>query len=580
MTLQEHIFRHAPSSLAFAEPDGTSVSFGELQGIVQALAEALHLDRFSAVDRVGLVSPRGPNGLVGFVAISAFATCCPLDPRLVDAELLAALKDLSLVALVDGTGEARIAHIAGLAGIEVLPLARDLRALTTVATQMHGSYGHALADSPALLLQTSGTTSKPKHVVLTHAQMLAAARAIGACYGLAPSDLCLNPMPHHHVHGLISGGLSSLVAGAAQHCLPSFAPDSFAGAFAALQPTWFTGSPAFHLGLLDHFRNDADRLRNSRLRFARSSSAPFPASALAAFEAMFGVPLLENYGMTETASTVCSNPPPPGKRKLGSVGHPIGAEIRIVDAQGIDVPPGREGEILLRGPSTITCYASGEAGAAYFRDGWLRSGDMGRVDEDGYLFIAGRFKELIKRGGHSVYPLEIDSALLAYPDVVEAMAFSIPHPTLGEELVAAVVTRPGAEVDGDELRDFLSQRLSSYKVPSEIVLVPAIPKNAAGKTPRRQMRDIFAGHFVPEGTPPSTASERRLLDLWREATGCAELGVDDNVFIAGADPLRAQRVIQALTQDHVRLGLKDVLRRPTVRRQADLIEAGRLASAG
>lgn len=578
MTLAEHIFRNAPASPALVDLDGTSVLFGDLQGIVQGLGQMLRLDRFSGADRVGLISPRGPNGLLGFVAISAFATCCPLDPRLVDGELLAALEDLSLVALVDGTGEGRIAQMAGRAGIEVLPMAQDLRTLPRAAMRLQGSFGQAMADSPALLLQTSGTTSKPKHVILTHAQILAATRAIGACYGLSPSDLCLNPMPHHHVHGLISGGLSSLVAGAAQYCLPSFAPEVFAEAFAALQPTWFTGSPAFHLGLLDHFRGDPARPRNPRLRFVRSSSAPFPASALTAFEAMFGAPLLENYGMTETASTVCSNPPPPGVRKLGSVGRPIGAEIRIVDAQGIDAPAGCEGEILMRGPSVITCYASGEAGDAHFRDGWLRTGDMGRVDADGYLFIAGRFKELIKRGGHSVYPLEIDSALLAYPDLAEAIAFSIPHPTLGEELVTAVVARPGAVVDADEVRDFLSQRLSSYKVPSEILVVGAIPKNAAGKTPRRQMRDIFAGYFIPVGTPPSTACERRLLDLWREATGCAELGVDDNVFIAGADPLRAQRVLQALAQDHVRLGLRDVLRRPTVRRQAELIEAARPTS--
>lgn len=580
MTLVEHIFGHAPSSPAFVEADGSAVSFGEFEGVVRALAKALHLERFSSNDRVGLITPRGPNGLVGFAAISAFATCCPLDPRLADGELLAALEDLSLVTLVDGSGEARIAQIAGRAGVEVLPMARDVRSLLSSADAcLGGPFGRASADGPALLLQTSGTTSKPKHVALTHAQILAAARAIGTFYGLTPADLCINPMPHHHVHGLISGGLSSLVAGAAQCCLPSFAPQVFADVFAALKPTWFTGSPAFHLGLLDHFGQGDGAPQNPRLRFARSSSAPFPASALVAFEALFGAPLLENYGMTETASTVCSNPPPPGMRKLGSVGRPIGAEIRIVDGRGADVAADQEGEVLLRGPSVITHYASGEAGDGHFRDGWLRTGDIGRVDADGYLFISGRFKELIKRGGHSVYPLEIDSALLAHPDLVEAMAFSIPHPTLGEQLVAAVVARPGAAVEAHDVRGFLSEKLSSYKVPSEILVVESIPKNAAGKTPRRQMRELFASHFVPLGTPASTACERRLLDLWRTATGCAGLGVDDNVFIAGADPLRAQRVLQTLAQDGIRLGLKDVLLWPTVRRQADLVAAAKLASA-
>src|SRR5262249_21405778 len=161
-------------------------------------------------------------------------------------------------------------------------------------------------------------------------------------------------------------------------------------------------------------------------------SAPFPASAIAEYEALFGVPLLENYGMTETSSTVCSNLMPPRLRKQGSVGHPIGAEIRIVDAAGRDVAGG-EGEVLVRGPSVITAYAYGEAGPDHFVEGWLRTGDVGRIDDDGCVFILGRTKELIKRGGHSVYPLEVDSAIQSHPEVVEATSFSLEHPTLGEE---------------------------------------------------------------------------------------------------------------------------------------------------
>jgi acyl-CoA synthetase (AMP-forming)/AMP-acid ligase II len=304
-------------------------------------------------------------------------------------------------------------------------------------------------------------TSRPKIVPLTHANLVAAATAIGAAYAIGPGDLCFNPMPHYHVHGLISAGLSSLLAGAAQYCATSFSAQAFDQAFGALRPTWFTGSPAFHLGLRDHYKFAGSAPPRGRLRFMRSSSAPFPASMIDAYEALFGVPLLENYGMTETASTICTNPLPPRPRKPGSVGVPIGSDIRIVDANRNDVAAGEAGQIVVKGPSTITRYAGDGAGS--FLDQWLCTGDIGRIDGDGYLFVLGRTKELIKRGGHSVYPLEVDNAMLAYPAVAEAISFAIPHPTLGEELVAVVVPRLGMTVEPEAFRDFLEAWLEQHQ---------------------------------------------------------------------------------------------------------------------
>lgn len=544
-----------------------SLTYGELSRLVSGIGGQLALHEFARSDRIAVTTPRGKDGLLVFLAVSSYAVCCPLDPRLLDDEVHSALRNLDVAAIIDATNDDSIVRVASSLALPLRSL--RLAAMPTGSADMT-RFGRTTADDVALLLQTSGTTSKPKQVALTHANILAAARAIGSSYAIGPADLCINPMPHHHVHGLISAGISSLLAGASQYCATSFSPAAFNSVLEKLEPTWFTGSPAFHLGLLDFFEANSKSPQCPSLRFIRSSSAPFPASAIDRYERLFGVPLLENYGMTETASTICSNLSAPGLRKPGSVGRPIGAEIRIADSSGEDVEAGIEGELLLRGPSVITTYASGECGPDHFANGWLRTGDIGRIDEDGCLFVLGRTKELIKRGGHSVYPLEVDSAIQSHPDVTEAISFSLEHPTLGEELVCVFVGRAASVVDGDDIRKFLEGKLSTYKIPACIMRVAEIPKNATGKAARRAMRAVFAKQFAARGIPASSALESELLGCWRSAICKPELGVTDNVFVHGADPIRAQRVC-----DEFRFGrkllLKEVIRYPTVRAQAALL---------
>jgi oxalate---CoA ligase len=573
MNIAQRIAQNRTDAMAFVGTEGVepSLTYGDVTVLINALARTIRLADFSSSDRIAVMTPRGKDGLLAFLAISSYATCCPLDPRLTEDELALTLRDLKVVALVDATGETHIGNVAHSLGIPV----RAVRLSALSPNSAGGSdVGGATGQSDvALLLQTSGTTSKPKHVALTHANILAAAQSIGSHYSIGRSDLCINPMPHHHVHGLISAGISSLLAGAAQFCASSFAPQAFDSAFQKLNPTWFTGSPAFHLGLLDYYNGAGRRPPPRRsLRFIRSSSAPFPSSAISRYEELFGAPLLENYGMTETASTICSNLPGARQRKPGSVGIPIGAEIRI--AVGPSSLGGSDGvgEILLRGPSVITNYASGESGADYFDDGWLRTGDVGRIDEDGFLYVIGRSKELIKRGGHSVYPLEVDSAILANPDVAEAISFSLEHPTLGEELVAAFVPRVGAEISGDDVKRSLEGKLSTYKIPIAVLRVAEIPKNATGKTARRSMRSAFSERFCIKGVAAASELESELLKHWRLILSEPHLGVTDNVFVHGADPMRAQRFSEEIGRLIVRrLPVKDVIRNPTVREQALLL---------
>lgn len=570
MNILHEILRNDPRSIAFADAmnGGNDLTYADVSNCVEAIASAFRLEEFSPCDRIAVTTPRGKDGLLVFLAVSSHAICCPLDPRLLEDEIIAALRDLQVRAVIDTTGERRVADIVGSLAIPFQSLRLSDLSLSGPVRKTNGIG----SGDVALLLQTSGTTSKPKHVALTHANIMAAARAIGSSYALGPSDICFNPMPHHHVHGLISAGISSLLAGGAQYCAPSFDPAAFDRALAELDVTWFTGSPAFHLGLLDFYKANNSQPRFRSLRFVRSSSAPFPASAIAQYERLFNVPLLENYGMTETASTVCSNLLPPRLRKPGSVGCTIGAEIRIIDTHGGIAERGAEGEIVLRGPSVITRYASGESGSDHFIDGWLRTGDFGRIDEDGCLFVLGRTKELIKRGGHSVYPLEIDSAILSHPDVMEAISFSLEHPTLGEELVAAFVPRAGSLVDSGKVRRFLEDKLSTYKIPTVLLRVAEIPKNATGKTARRSMRSAFADHFSIQGTPAASELEGELVMYWRQVISKPDLGVTDNVFIHGADPIRAQRMCEKMRAIRgLELRLKDIIRNPTAREQAILL---------
>jgi hypothetical protein len=243
-----------------------------------------------------------------------------------------------------------------------------------------------------------------------------------------------------------------------------------------------------------------------------------------------------------------------------------------VDASGSERATGSEGEVLLRGPGVITHYASGESDPDQFVEGWLRTGDVGRIDEDGCLFILGRTKELIKRGGHSVYPLEVDSAILSHPEVTEAISFSLEHPTLGEELVAAFVPRAGSSVDGDDIRIFLDGKISTYKIPAAIVRVEDIPKSATGKSARRAMRSAFAGEFALRGIVPCSGTETYILEVWSRICDTPGLGVTDNVFVHGGDPIRAARVCGDLHRCYgIELSLKEVIRNPTVRMQAVLV---------
>ena len=335
------------------------------------------------------------------------------------------------------------------------------------------------------MLHTSGTTARPKIVPLTNANLAASAGHIAATLALTPGDVCLNIMPLFHIHGLIAATLSSLAAGAGVCCTPGFNAFRFAEWLGEVRPSWYTAVPTMHQAILMRARSHREAMRGAGLRFIRSSSASLPPQVMAELEEVFGAPVVEAYGMTEAAHQMASNPLPPRPRKPGSVGVAAGPEIAIMAEDGAVLPRGEIGEVVIRGPNVTPGYDNNpEANAKAFTSGWFRTGDQGRLDEEGYLVLTGRLKELINRGGEKFSPIEVDVALLDHPAIAEACTFAIPHDVLGEEVGVVVVPREGASVTAQDVRDFAAGKLAAFKVPRQVVVRGDIPKGPTGKVQR------------------------------------------------------------------------------------------------
>jgi acyl-CoA synthetase (AMP-forming)/AMP-acid ligase II len=344
------------------------------------------------------------------------------------------------------------------------------------------------AGDVALILHTSGTTSRPKIVPLTHSNICASARHIGQSLALAPSDRCLNVMPLFHIHGLVAAVTASLGAGASVWCAPGFDALRFFGWLEAARPSWYTAVPTMHQAILARAARNADVIARVPLRFLRSSSASLPPQVMLELSATFGAPVIEGYGMTEAAHQMASNPLPPGAQKPGSVGIAAGPLVRI--AHEIENRlVGGTGEVVISGPNVTPGYEGNpEANAKSFFEAegrrWFRTGDQGAFDAEGYLNLTGRLKEIINRGGEKISPLEVDAVLMDHPAVQQVVTFAVPHAKLGEEVGAAVVLREGATATPEQIRAFAEARLAPFKVPRHVVLLEEIPKGATGKLQR------------------------------------------------------------------------------------------------
>ncbi|MCL7456334.1 non-ribosomal peptide synthetase [Micromonospora echinofusca] len=566
--------KERPDGVALCAPGRPDLTFAALAHQVRTTGERLRELGVGPADAVALALPSGPALATTFLAVAGHARCVPLNPAHAAEEFADYLHRTAARAVVVPAGAAGTAATAAARelGVRTLELVTRPGEPAGVGALVGQALDRPAADRPghpddvALLLFTSGTIARPRMVPLTHTNLLTAARNTAGALRLAPNDRCLNVMPLFHAHGLTSTLLASLVRGASVVCPPGFDAAAFFDQLDEFSPTWYTAVPAMHRAVLDAAASTGRRPA-AGLRFVRSASAPLPDIVLDQLEGLFAAPLVEGYGMTEAASLVTCNPLPPGERRRGSVGLPVGEPVRVLDPAGRPVPVGTPGEIAIRGANVTAGYADDpEANAAAFAHGWLRTGDYGHLDEDGYLYVVGRVKEIINRGGSKVSPAEVDQALAGHPDLAEAAAFALPHPTLGEDVAVAVVPRAGASVREQEVREFAARRLIAHKVPGRVFVVASLPRNAVGKVQRLRLTE----RHTPVGRGPAVVTgtdlERRIAAIWAAVLGTDRPGATENFFDLGGDSLRLAQVAERL---RVELGrevpVPVLLMHPTVR---------------
>ena len=343
----------------------------------------------------------------------------------------------------------------------------------------------------ALLMYTSGTTGRPKGVVHTQSSLLAGGWTTAIAHALTPEDRGLCVLPICHINGLCVTVMGALVSGGSLAMCPRFSASRFWENIATTGATWFSVVPTIISHLL-HSDLDPDDATKDRLRFGRSASSPLSPDVQTAFETRFGVPIIETMGLTETAAQILSNPLPPGERKIGSPGVAFGNEVSILSRDFAPQPAGQEGEVAVRGPNVMREYLKNAQATrdTFTPDGWLRTGDLGRMDDDGYLYITGRLKELIIKGGENIAPREIDEALYSHPDVIEAAAFSRPCDSYGERIEAAVKIDDNSNLSEAELLEICRSRLGAFKCPDHIHFMDELPKGPSGKIQRRLLSEM------------------------------------------------------------------------------------------
>jgi acyl-CoA synthetase (AMP-forming)/AMP-acid ligase II/acyl carrier protein len=564
------------------------MTYGALWMQTRDVVRGLRSLGLGRTDRVAVVLPGGPEAAVAMIAVAAGAVCVPLNPGFTDDEYQRYFGELHLAALLthahSNSVSRRAAHALGIPVIEIVTRPHDGAGAFSIvgeAPQHAADDEFASGGDDAFMLLTSGSTSRPKTIPLTHASVCLSACNVGAALELGSRDRLLSVLPLFHGHGLISGLLAALAAGSSVVCTPGFDARVFFGWLTEFRPTWYTAVPAIHQAILREADPHNEAARRSSLRLVRSASTSLAHDVLGGLEALFGVPVIDTYGMTEAATQIAANPLQ--RRKPGSVGRPAGPEIAILDSEGRRLPAGKRGEIALRGPTITRGYDNDAAAtASAFRDNWFRTGDLGYLDAEGYLFIVGRIKEIIHKGGQKVAPAEVEGALLGHPDVIDAAVFPVPHGRLGADVAAAVVLRHDAKVSAERLREFARERLAGFKVPGLIRIVPEIPKGGGGKIKRGELAAAFSrtppAADKPGGEPvaPRSELEAQLAGIWADLLDIDQVGVDQDVLALGLDSLAMTQMILRLEERFgVDFSFEDIFDAPTVAALAPRVESAK-----
>jgi acyl-CoA synthetase (AMP-forming)/AMP-acid ligase II/acyl carrier protein len=545
--------RTRPKRIAIISPSRTSpLLFSDLIEEIDKAGRWLHKAGFGHEARVGIAFPNSPEAMLVLVGVLCNAAAVPINPNLTPVELDEQLTVLRLDALVVPNGVEAEAEKAA--------KRRDLRVIHAEGNR-DGTIGISFRstqvdvpspesklcpDHVALVLQTSGTTAVPKLVPRTHANLLAAAAKTRAWFALSSDDLCLCATPFYHAQGVEVNILPALLSGGGT-VIPNNHLDVNASEWLQeLAPTWFAAGPTLLRRMLEGLpvTNFAHRLR-----FVASGGAPLPRSLQQNLEDALQVPVLEYYGSSE-AGHIASNELPPKPRTPGTCGVSSPDELYVGDETGRPLGPDELGEILVRGPTVMSGYLDNfEANESAFVNGWFRTGDLGRLSATRVVTVDGRVKDIINRGGAKISPAEVDRAMLTHPAVAEAAAFGIPHPSLGEEVAAAVVLRAGLKTNQAELRKFLRGRLAVPKIPRKIVIADELPKGPTGKIQRRRLPVLLAqqlGEKSPLFWEELSPLELEITEIWQRLLRRNVIGVNEDFFDLGGDSLLATKMLLEL----------------------------------
>lgn len=501
MTLGELLGEQPADALALLTPGRAGMNFRGLLSVAAMADRDLAAAGIGRRARIATVLRNGPEAACSFLALGCRGAVAPLNPGLTKAEIAFALGDVGpSLLLTDAEPDSPAWNAARELGMPVAQLAGDasqpagwFRIRGLPAGSIPPSNAAVEPGDELLLLHTSGTTARPKLVPITQSAFCLSAQSVAASLNLSARDVSLNVMPLFHVHGLVASLAASLSAGGGVWCSPGFSALHFRRWLEESGATWYSAVPSMHQAVLNRAMRGDDALPAHNLRLIRSCSAPLMEATWRELESVFRAPVVQAYGMTEAAHQVSSTRPDSPLGPLSGVGQSRDLEVRILDENGIVMPPGCEGEVALAGPTILKGYLSPPgADLPSFRDGFFLTGDIGRIDRSGNLHLTGRRKEMINCGGEKISPYEIEEALLAQPGVQQSLAFPAPHPVLGEEPAAAIVCAPGGEVNLAEIRAALASRLSARKRPRRYWVLASIPVGPTGKPQRARMAELLA----------------------------------------------------------------------------------------
>ena len=564
----DHWGRVAPTAPAIAARNRKDMSYGELARLTDSIAAQLQHAGFGRDSRLAVVHRGGAEALTTVLGVvkrsiavpvsneysahelASHFDACGVEAVIVDARLDAPVRDVARARRmrVIEVGHGRDSDSAGCVTLD-LPCAQDGAPAVPAP---------ARADDIAFVFATSGTTRASKLVPLRHRHMVSRCESTALLHQLTKDDRCFNQNRLFLCSGIANSCTALFAGGCVAHPddrgpfdLPAFIAD-----LTTLRPTWYVASYNFNIGVYQALKRDASAVAGHTLRFIRATSGPLNPEIVTALERIFGVPVIEAYSSTESGR-MCGNPLPPQRRKLGSVGLPTAhSEISIVDALGHPVKPGEPGEVTVRGANVFDGYERNPTAneEAFFGD-WYRTGDVGVLDEDGYLRLVGRIKEMINRGGQKISPIDVDAALAAHPEIADAAAFAVPHPMLGEVVAAAVVRMPDSQLSDRDITAFLRQRIEPVKLPRSFLFVERIPRGPSGKALRAELVKLFEkfGPISPSAVdaradPMTTPTEAKLAQLWKWLLQKDELGPNDDFFLAGGDSLAATQLILAVNE--------------------------------